>query len=175
MTQDISGNMLSGDDRDFFIARQILRREYKGFYMLKMYVLDNFSAFQIEADGKIYPTAEHLYQASKFFQTSDAVAERIRTSRSPHEAKLIAHIPENERLVREDWDEVKYSVMRRICTLKTRQHPYVRDKLIESGDVPLAEFSESDSYWGIGADGNGQNTLGKIRESIREEIKAELK
>ena len=47
--------LLSDNDRDIFIAQQILKREYKGFYMLKMYALDNFSAFQIEMDDKIYP------------------------------------------------------------------------------------------------------------------------
>lgn len=69
-----SKDLLSDNDRDIFIAQQILKREYKGFYMLKMYALDNFSAFQIEMDDKIYPTAEHLYQASKFLPTSTDVA-----------------------------------------------------------------------------------------------------
>lgn len=99
-----SRNLLSDNDRDIFIAQQILKREYTGFYILKMYALDNFSAFQIETDGKIYPTVEHLYQASKFLPTSAGVAEQIRKSRSPYEAKIIAHRPENEPLVREDWD-----------------------------------------------------------------------
>lgn len=170
MMANNSGHLLSENDRDIFIAQQILKREYKGFYMLKMYALDNFSAFQVELDGKIYPTAEHLYQASKFFQTSATVAEQIRTSRSPLEAKIFAHMPENERFVREDWNQVKCDVMRQICMLKMRQHTYIRNKLKESGDIPLAEFSKSDSYWGIGEDGNGENMLGRIWESIRKEI-----
>ena len=165
-----SRDLLSDYDRDIFIAQQILKREYKGFYMLKMHALDNFSAFQIEMDGKIYPTAEHLYQASKFLPASTYVAEQIRKSRSPHEAKIIAHMPENTLLVREDWDQVKCDIMRQICMLKMQQHPYIRDKLRESGSTPLAEFSKSDSYWGIGEDGNGKNMLGKIWESIRTEL-----
>ena len=165
-----SRDLLSDYDRDIFIAQQILKREYKGFYMLKMYALDNFSAFQIEMDGKIYPTAEHLYQASKFLPASTYVAEQIRKSRSPHEAKIIAHMLENTLLVREDWDQVKCDILRQICMLKMQQHPYIRDKLRESGSTPLAEFSKSDSYWGIGEDGNGKNMLGKIWESIRTEL-----
>lgn len=162
--------LLSDNDRDIFIAQQILKREYKGFYMLKMYALDNFSAFQIEMDDKIYQTAEHLYQASKFLPTSTDVAEQIRKSRSPHEAKSIAHIPENALLIREDWEQVKCDIMRQICMLKMQQHPYIKDKLRESDNTPLAEFSKSDSYWGIGKDGNGRNMLGKIWESIRAEL-----
>ena len=165
-----SRTLLSDNDRDIFIAQQILKREYKGFYMLKMYALDNFSAFQIEMDDKIYQTAEHLYQASKFLPTSTDVAEQIRKSRSPHEAKSIAHIPENALLIREDWEQVKCDIMRQICMLKMQQHPYIKDKLRESDNTPLAEFSKSDSYWGIGKDGNGRNMLGKIWESIRAEL-----
>lgn len=165
-----SRDLLSDNDRDIFIAQQILKREYKGFYMLKMYALDNFAAFQIERADKIYPTAEHLYQASKFLPASTDVAEQIRKSRSPHEAKIIAHMPENALLVREDWEQVKCDIMRQICILKMQQHPYIKDKLRESGNTPLAEFSKSDSYWGIGEDGNGKNMLGKIWESIRAEL-----
>lgn len=55
--------------------------------------------------------------------------------------------------------------------LKMQQHTYIRDNLRESGSTPLAEFSKSDSYWGIGEDGNGKNMLGKIWESIRRELK----
>lgn len=54
--------------------------------------------------------------------------------------------------------------------LKMQQHPYIKDKLRESGNTPLAEFSKSDSYWGIGEDGNGRNMLGKIWESIRAKL-----
>ena len=165
-----SRDLLSDDDRDIFIAQQILKRENKGFYMLKMYALDNFSAFQIEMNDKIYPTAEHLYQASKFMPASTDVAEQIQKSRSPYEAKIIAHMPENAPLVRKDWEQVKCDIMRQICILKMQQHPYIKDKLSESGNTPLAEFSKSDSYWGIGEDGNGKNMLDKIWKSIRAEL-----
>ena len=102
MMANNSRDLLSDEDRDIFIAQQILKRENKGFCMLKMYALDNFSAFQIEMNDKIYPTAEHLYQASKFMPASTDVAEQIQKSRSPYEAKIIAHMPENAPLVRKD-------------------------------------------------------------------------
>ena len=38
MMTNISGNLLSENDRDIFIAQQILKREYKGFYMLNVCV-----------------------------------------------------------------------------------------------------------------------------------------
>lgn len=67
-------------------------------------------------------------------------------------------------------EKIMSYVMRQICMLKMLQHTYIRDKLKESGEIPLAEFSKSDFYWGIGEDGNGENMLGRIWESIRKEI-----
>lgn len=47
-------------DRDQWIAEQILDGHYKGFYQLKLYALDSFSAFSIEYNGLLFVTAEHL-------------------------------------------------------------------------------------------------------------------
>lgn len=158
-------------DRDQWIAEQILEGHYKGFYQLKMWPLDSYSAFSIEYNGKMFPTAEHLYQARKFEGTNRRLFKEIRCSRSPQYAKTIAHLPDNEQYVQEDWDAVKVEIMRDICARKLSQHPYIKDKLFESRDLPLAEFSKSDSFWGIGEDGSGLNMLGRIWEELRVLIK----
>ena len=158
-------------DRDQWIAEQILDGHYKGFYQLKLYALDSFSAFSIEYNGLLFVTAEHLYQARKFEMTNQTLFEEIRCARAPQYAKTIAHLKDNEQYVREDWDAVKVEIMRDICALKLSQHPYLKNKLIESGGVPLAEFSKSDSFWGIGEDGSGLNMLGHIWEELRASIK----
>ena len=163
--------MCSGTNRDIWIANEILKQQVKGFYQLSMYPLDNFSAFQITYNGQIYPTSEHLYQALKFQITRPDISEEIRLSRSPHEAKELAHLEKNAKYVRTDWDTVKVELMKTICIHKTQQHPYVRKKLLDSGNYPLAELSMSDSFWGIGPDGNGQNMLGHIWEEIREALR----
>lgn len=158
-------------DRDQWIAEQILAGRYKGFYQLKLYALDSFSAFSIEYNGQLFPTAEHLYQARKFEDTNPRVFEEIRCSRSPQYAKTIAHLPDNEQYIRKDWDSVKVEIMRDICARKLNQHPYIKDKLIQSDDVPLAEFSKSDYFWAIGEDGSGLNMLGHIWEDLRAVLK----
>ena len=84
--------------------------------------------------------------------------------------RLLLICQKNAPFIREDWEQVKCDIMKQICILKMQQHPYIKDKLRESGNTPLAEFSKSDSFWGIGEDGNGKNMLGKIWESIRAEL-----
>lgn len=61
-----SRDLLSDNDRDIFIAQQILKREYKGFYMLKMYALDNFSAFQVERDDRFIPQPSIYIKQANF-------------------------------------------------------------------------------------------------------------
>ena len=163
--------MKNEKNRDEWIAQKILEGKYNGFYQLKWWALDSFSAFPVLYEGKTYATAEHLYQAAKFLRTSPETAKLIRNAASPLDAKELAHLPENKKLVRSDWDSVKADVMKDICLHKLDQHPYIKRKLIESGDHALAEFSPSDYYWGIGEDGSGRNMLGKIWEQIREAVK----
>ena len=154
--------------RDHWMAEKILDEPTTGFfYQLEYSCLDSFSAFEIVYQGKNYATAEHLYEAFKFMHMAPSISEDIRKAKSPYEAKMIAHLPENIREIRPDWEDVKEKKMRTVCLLKMQQHRYVRDKLQESGICPLAELSPSDLYWGIG-DGNGLNMLGNIWAEFRE-------
>ncbi len=64
--------------------------------------------------------------------------------------------------------------MRDILRAKVSQHPYVRKKLLDTGNRELIEDSWRDDFWGIGPDKNGQNILGKLWMQVREEIRAPL-
>jgi ribA/ribD-fused uncharacterized protein len=46
--------------------------------------------------------------------------------------------------------------------------------LLSTGDQMIIENSPTDAYWGCGADGCGQNHLGKILMRIRQEIRESL-
>lgn len=52
------------------------------FYPKEFYVFDNFSSFQIEYGGRLWPTAEHAYQASKFMGFADGVVKETRLTKS---------------------------------------------------------------------------------------------
>jgi len=77
----------------------------------------------------------------------------------------------NQDKYRKNWDDIRLSVMKDILRAKTEQHPYVKKKLLESGDKELIEDSWRDSFWGWGPNKDGENNLGKLWMEIREEFK----
>lgn len=143
--------------------------EYIGFYNREFYCLDNFSAFKIEYEGRRYSCVEEAYQAQGFLQTAPEIADLIIHSASAHEAKQIAHDHMERR--RSDWDEVKTEIMEDLLRAKLAQHPYVRKKLLETGNYEIVEDSPNDYFWGCGIDRSGQNWTGKLWMKLREELK----
>lgn len=73
--------------------------------------------------------------------------------------------------IREDWDDVKVSIMEELLRLKIEQNPYVKKKLLQTGDYMIVEDSPKDDFWGWGLNRNGQNNLGKLWMKLREELK----
>ena len=141
------------------------------FYGHEFYVFSNFSSFAIEWRGKLYPTSEQAYQAEKF--EDEDLKEKIRNARSAYDAFKLAEA--NKDKYRKNWDTIKLGVMKEILRAKIEQHPYVKKKLIESGDKELIEDSWRDSYWGWGSDKKGENHLGKLWMEVRSEVMAQNK
>ncbi len=129
----------------------------------------NFSRHPIELDGKVWPTTEHYFQAQKFAGT--AYVERIRQAKTPTEAKKLAW--KSTAPFRADWDAIRDEVMRRAVSCKFSSHSDLRDILLSTGDEVLIENAPDDAYWGCGADGNGENRLGKILMEVRTTLRAE--
>lgn len=86
--------------------------------------------------------------------------------------------------IRDDWDEVKYSIMNNIVYNKFNQHKDLRDKLLSTGDAQLIEGNYwHDNTWGVcncdkcagmkGSNGNNNN-LGKILMDVREKLRNNL-
>lgn len=138
------------------------------FYEHEFYVFSNFSSFAIEWKGKLWMTSEHAYQSEKF--ADEALKEQIQQARSAHDAQRIAQEHKNE--YRSDWNDSKLNVMKDILRAKLQQHPYVKKKLLETGDRELIEDSWRDSFWGWGPNKDGANHLGKIWMNLRDEIRA---
>jgi len=139
------------------------------FYPPEYYVFDNFSSFQVEYRGKVYPTSEHAYQSSKFVKTDPELAEKIRNAKSAHEAFKLAEANKNKR--EENWDDIKLGVMKKILHCKVSQHEYVMKKLLQSGNREIVEDSWRDDYWGWGEDRKGKNMLGKLWMEVRNEVR----
>lgn len=149
------------------------------FYEQDFYVLSNFSSFNLNWKGHVFPTSEHAYHWEKFRDPVEGESDNDRFQRkslanfmieapSAHEAFTIANHWKNMRRV--DWDDVKVDIMRNILWAKVNQHTYVRRKLLASGDRKLVENSWRDDYWGWGPNQDGQNMLGKLWMEIRAEL-----
>jgi hypothetical protein len=130
----------------------------------------NFSFHGIHLQGVYWPTVEHYYQAQKFVGSTDAVIiPFIHAAPTPEEAAALGRC--STRQLRRDWDLVKIQVMREAVLKKFLTHTDIREVLLRTGDEMLVENSPIDYFWGCGANKTGQNHLGKILISVREEIR----
>jgi len=133
--------------------------------------LSNFHVFPFEWEGKTWKTSEHAFQAMK---TLDPVAqEDIRRAATPALSKKLGRAV----VLRSDWEQVKYSIMREIVAAKFKNEP-LRSKLIATGNADIYEDSPYDKIWGtgkLGSVGEGQNLLGDVLMSVRGKLKAELR
>ncbi|KZT64793.1 DUF1768-domain-containing protein [Daedalea quercina L-15889] len=135
------------------------------------YEFTNFALYPIHWDGRMYPTAEHLFQAHKFMPNEPKVAEHIRELPSSRDA-----LEEAGRLrwfQRADWFDVNIRVMDNILEAKFTQHFSLRDMLLGTGTQQLIEDSPVDSFWGCGQDGLGRNELGKALMRLRDKLSAQ--
>ena len=128
----------------------------------------NFAPFGIVLDDAWWPTAENYYQAQKF--TDPELRKAIRKADKPVIAKSLAD--KNKAAIRPDWDAIKDDVMYRAVRRKFEQHPELKTMLLATGDEDIIESAPTDTYWGVGRDGTGQNKLGKIIARIRDELRA---
>lgn len=141
-----------------------------GFYEREFYVFSNFSSFQVEWRGRVWPTSEHAYQAAHFFDTAPEFVEKIFNCRSAHDAFVFAKA--NGDKAPDNWEEIKVGIMEEICKQKLIQHKYVQRKLLQTGDLPLVEDSPKDACWGWGPNRDGRNELGKVWMRLRDWLKA---
>ena len=143
--------------------------EVIGFYPREFYPFDNFSSFKVEWNGYLFASVEEAYQAASFMGSDEELVEKIKKSHFADEAQRIAYANRDKR--REDWDDVKISIMEELLRLKIEQNPYVKKKLLQTEDYMIVEDSPKDDFWGWGPNRDGQNNLGKLWMKLREELK----
>lgn len=135
------------------------------FFTPAFHPLDNFSAHVIQIWDIHFPTAEHAYQWRKFSKNRPDIAEKILSAPSPHAAKEISEV--NKMYLPNTWHEEKVSVMKDILRAKAEQHADVCEILKKTGNRYIIENSPVDNFWGIGANNDGENMIGKIWMKIR--------
>lgn len=112
-----------------------------------------------------FASSEHAYQAFK--AKSDEDFKRIAFAKSPGETKRLGRIID----MRDDWEEIKLSVMTNIVQQKFKQNRDLMDLLLSTKGRKLVEGNTwGDTFWGESPIGTGRNELGKILMSIRDDI-----
>ena len=139
-------------------------------YQWQLLPLDNFAAFGLMMDGDYFQTSEHAFQYLKFVDTNKEIANKIKESFSPNDARNIAH--ENKEYRLSNWSDVKYQNMEKVLRLKVEQNPIVKEVLLNTKDYIIAENCiDEDTDWGLDNNNQGNNNLGKIWMKIRDDIK----
>jgi N-glycosidase YbiA len=123
----------------------------------------NFSPHGFSDQGTYWPTVEHYFQAQKFVQPEHR--DRILRARTAKEAKNIGR--DRSLPIRADWESIKREIMRFAVLRKFETHAQPRRILLSTVEEDLVENAPGDYYWGCGADGTGQNVLGKTLMEVR--------
>ena len=139
--------------------------DFRGDY----FYLSNFCPSPFEFRGCEYDTVEHAYQALKATNKEDH--DLVMNSKSPSEAKRWGRTIK----IRDDWEEVKDSIMRDLVKSKFDQNPGQARMLIQTGNAELLEGNTwGDTHFGVcSKTGVGENVLGKILMNVRKELNDE--
>ena len=133
-------------------------------------VFSNLYPSPIEFEGKLYPTAEHAYQAGK--ARKPKVRDWILSAPTPALAAMAAHGLYTWDVV-PDWAQAKFDRMRRVLRAKFQQHADLRNVLLGTGDARLVESGSVNNavnrLWGE-VNGVGQNMLGNMLMELRAEL-----
>ena len=143
-------------------------KEFQGEYRW----LSNFWKAPQEISGRTYFCNEQWYVMNKCEDFHD----EIMSATTPAEVKRLGR----KCKMRENWDNIKISVMRVGLNAKFTQNPDLKKKLLDTGNSILEEGNQwGDFYWGCNLDtkkgeiGKGKNHLGRLLMKLREELRKE--
>lgn len=127
----------------------------------------------MEFAGRVYPTAEHAYQAGK--ARKEEVREWILSAPTPSLVAMAAHGLYTWDIVPE-WSRTKFDRMREVLHAKFTQHEDLKNLLLSTGNARLVEAGRTDNAvnrtWGE-VNGKGRNMLGVLLMEVREEIRSQ--
>ncbi|BAR47340.1 MULTISPECIES: NADAR family protein [Methylobacterium] len=127
----------------------------------------NFAKYPVFLKSKLWPTNEHYFQAQKFAGTE--LEETIRFAPTAFVATKLGRSKGTP--IRDDWNNCKDNIMRKVVFAKFTQHECIGRMLINTGSVQIIEHTKNDFYWGDGENGEGLNMLGKILIEMRDLIR----
>lgn len=127
--------------------------------------MSNFYPSPFEAEGLIWPTVEHYFQAMKTLDKKQwpVFAALDNPGKAKHHGRMVE--------LRADWEAVRVEVMTTALRCKFKQNPLLLKLLLETNDKVLHEDSPYDFVWGW--QNNGKDLLGKCLMQVRDELRQE--
>lgn len=127
--------------------------------------LSNFWPAVVWFENEQYRSVEYAYVAAK---TKDLeIRRQVRECPTSGQAKRLGR----KIKLREDWEEVKISIMEDLVWQKFSKNKELGQKLLDTGDAELIEGNWwHDVYWGV-CNGIGQNKLGIILMDVRNKLR----
>jgi N-glycosidase YbiA len=118
-------------------------------------------------EDREFRCSEYAYQFGK--PNKPEIAEWLMAAPHPRLCAAAAHalLPYD---VVPDWRPRRVDRMRRVLRVKFDTYPEAAAVLVGTGDAQLIEASKSDSFWGVGANGKGENMLGVLLMERRSEL-----
>lgn len=113
--------------------------------------------------GINFPSVEHAFQAAK---TSDYDLIQKISSASVYDARKLGRSIQ----LPSDWDSRKLTIMEALIRQKFMSNSKLRDMLLKTGTKTLRMVNKRDGFWGIPRGGYGENHLGNILMSVRNEL-----
>jgi ribA/ribD-fused uncharacterized protein len=143
------------------------------------YAFTNFFPSEVYADGFIWPTSEHYYQAMKF-TTHLKIQWQIVVKKTAREVYQLVRYEEelDPEIIDKDWKQRSLNTMIKIVWLKFNQHQRLKKLLLNTGDSILVEDTkkannpkERDAFYGAGENYKGKNWLGCILMAVRDKLR----
>ena len=127
-------------------------------------VFNNMYRSPFSVDGKEFPSVTHFLAYKKYETTDQEYADKMLAQKNP--ALLTGMLKSKDHVARSDWDTVQNELLQTALQAKFK-NAELRATLLKTDGQRIEFESATDSYFGIGADGNGTNTLGKSLVSLR--------
>ena len=165
----------NGGHKNLIITEIMLNKKHKksqdivNFYEKedKYGEFSNFSNYPFVCDNKYWRTAEHYYQAQKFY-LHPQIFNAIQKAKTPNLAKEIAiKYIDN---IDQNWKFKKIPFMYNALYAKFTQDDDLRKLLLKTKEKYIVEKTKYDDFWGNGKNGQGKNILGKLLMHLRDEI-----
>ena len=138
--------------------------------------MSNMSAHKIKAGGKVFRTAESLFQCLRF--DDEEIQEIIRLKTSPMTAKMAAKSRKAQMvIVPQSADDL--DIMMTVLRLKLLYNPELKIALLGTLDATIIEDCTarpggSGCFWGAvlkNGEWHGENHLGKLWMRLRSELR----